>query len=89
MKIKNIFENPIMKERVSVIRRRKKTGDGFTNFYYIEKKLGEAIGRPMGYEDKTDAVRDLMQMKDPSFLKKNIMRQKECIDKYIKAHKLQ
>lgn len=87
-KLKNLFKNPIMKEEVTVIPKRKKVGDKFYQLYFIKKKDGEFIGKQMGYDTKEEAVRDLLTMKDPSFMKKNTMKQKERVDRYIETHKL-
>lgn len=86
--IRNLFENSIMKEEVFVVQKRKKIGDKFYNLYFIKKKDGSFIGRPMGYDTKEGAVRDLLSIKDPSFMKKNTVLQKKSIDRYIETHKL-
>lgn len=88
IKLRNLFEDPILKGKVRIVHRRKKIENKFHWFYYIEKADGEVIGRVLGYDNKEQAVRDLLSMKDKNFLKKNTVKQKELIDRYIEKNKL-
>jgi len=88
IKLRELFESSVLKGEVTVIQKRKKIGDKFYKLYFIRKKSGDVIGRQLGYDYKEEAVRDLLTMKDPSFMKKNSVKQKELIDKYIEKNKL-
>lgn len=88
IKLRNIFEDPVLRGKVRIVQRRKKIENKFHRFYFIEKADGEVIGRSFGYDTKEEAVRDLLVMKDRKFMSKTTVRQKEQIDKFIERNKL-
>lgn len=88
IKLRYLFEDPVLKSEVTVIQKRKKIGNQFYKLFYIRKKDGEIIGRQLGYDSKEEAVRDLLSMKDRTFMKKNTVKQKEQVDRFIEKNKL-
>lgn len=88
MKMRDIFEDKILKEDYKIKQKKKKIGGEFRKKYYIMKPNGEVIGRKLGYSNKEEAVKDLMAQKDKNFFSLSTMKQKEKIDRYIKRHKL-
>lgn len=88
MKLRHLFEDPVLLNEVTVIPRRKKVGNKFYNLFFIRKKDGEIIGRKMGYDTKEEAVRDLLSLKDRSFMRRTTVKQQESVDRYIKRNKL-
>jgi len=88
IKLKHLFEDPVLLNEVTVTQRRKKIGNKFYNLFFIRKKDGELLGRELGYDSKEEAVRDLLSIKSPAFMRRSTIKQKESIDRYIKKNKL-
>lgn len=88
MKVKEIFEDKILREEYKISHDRKKIGGEFRKKFFIRKPDGSTIGRKLGYDNKEEAVKDLLIQKDKNFLSKSPVKQKEKIDRYIKQHKM-
>jgi uncharacterized protein YegP (UPF0339 family) len=88
MKLKDIFEDRLLKEDFRISQERKKIGGEFRKKYYIKKNNGEVIGKQLGYQTKEEAVKDLLAQKDKNFFSLTPAKQREKVDRYIKRHKL-
>lgn len=88
IKFRYLLEDPVLKGEVTVVQKRKKVGNQFYKLFFIRKKDGEMLGRQLGYDTKEEAVRDLLSMKDKTFMKKNTVKQKEKVDNFIEKNKL-
>ena len=88
MKVRDIFEDKVLREEYKISYDRKKIGGEFRKKYFIRKPDGESIGRRLGYDVKEEAVKDLLIQKDKKFLSLIPLKQKEKVDRYIKRHKM-
>lgn len=88
MKVKDIFEDKLLKEEYKISQERKKIGGEMRKKFYIKKADGVIIGKQLGYDDKEEAIKDLLNQKDKNFLSLTPAKQREKVDRYIKRHKL-
>lgn len=88
MKVKDIFEDKLLREEYRISQQRKKIGGEFRKKFFIKKADGEVIGKNLGYDEKQEAVKDLLAQKDKNFFSLSPAKQQEKIDRYIKKHKL-
>lgn len=88
MRLKDIFEDKLITEEYKISQERKKIGGEMRKKFFIKKGKDEYIGRKLGYDDKEEAIKDLLLQKDKNFLSLSPAKQKERVDRYIKRHKL-
>lgn len=88
MKIKDLFEDKLLLEEYKISQQRKKIGGEMRKKFFIKDGKGNVIGKELGYDDKEQAVKDLLMQKDKTFLSLSPVKQKERINRYMKRHKL-
>lgn len=89
MKLKDIFEDRLLREDYRVSKERKKIGGEFRKKYFIKKNNGDIIGKALGYNTAEEAVKDLLAQKDKNFFSLSPAKQREKVDRYIKRHKIE